>query len=286
MLYGRTFRFYWLETHPAFFTFVSSTRRKPACPGQQNKNAMENKHHEKLEIFQLVILVLSIYVLATLFVSAFFNVPPEVHRLLTLIDNGICFVFLFDFFYRLYKAPNKWKFLKWGWIDFISSIPHLEFFWAGRTVRLLRILRIVRAFRSSRVLFNHIFKQKSHGTFASVSIIAVLTVIFSSIAILEVETAPDSNIKTAEDALWWSYTTITTVGYGDRYPVTTEGRIVAMILMTVGVGLFGTFAGFIATWFVEERKEEEEEFIEEQREEEAERSIKGKAPEDYSHGEL
>lgn len=247
---------------------------------------MENKHHEKLQIFQLVILVLSIYVLASLFVSAFFNLPPEIHRLLTLIDNGICFVFLFDFFHRLYIAPNKWKFLKWGWIDFISSIPHLEFFWAGRSVRLLRILRILRAFRSTRVLMNHIFKEKSHGTFASVSIIAVLMVIFSSIAILEVERAPDSNIKTAEDALWWSYTTITTVGYGDKYPVTTEGRIVAMMLMTVGVGLFGTFAGYVASWFVEEKKEEEEQKIEDQREEESAQSIRGKAPEDISHGEL
>lgn len=247
---------------------------------------MENKHQEKLQLFQLVILVLSIYVLASLFVSAFFYLPPEIHRLLTLIDNGICFVFLFDFFHRLYYAPNKYKFLKWGWIDLVSSIPHLEFFWAGRTVRLLRILRILRAFRSTKVLINHIFKVKSHGTFASVSIIAVLMVIFSSIAILEVEKAPNSNIKTAEDALWWSYTTITTVGYGDRYPVTTEGRIIAMMLMTVGVGLFGTFAGYVASWFVEEKKEEEEEQIEEKRQEESEESMQGKAPEDYSHGEL
>ena len=62
--------------------------------------------------------------------------------------------------------------------------------------------------------------------------------LFSSIAILQVETDPNSNIKTAEDAIWWSYVTITTVGYGDKYPVTTEGRIIAVILMTVGVGLF------------------------------------------------
>jgi len=91
-----------------------------------------------------------------------------------------------------------------------------------------------------------------------VAVIAVLTTILASIFILEVEeNAPGSNIRTAEDAIWWSYVTITTVGYGDKYPVTTEGRIIAAVLMTVGVGLLGTFTGFLASWFVSEEKEEE-----------------------------
>ena len=81
-------------------------------------------------------------------------------------------------------------------------------------------------------------------------------VIFSAIAILQVETDPNSNIKTAEDAIWWAYVTITTVGYGDKFPVTTEGRIIAAALMTVGVGLFGTFTGFIASFFLGDKKEE------------------------------
>jgi voltage-gated potassium channel len=81
-------------------------------------------------------------------------------------------------------------------------------------------------------------------------VIAILMIIFSSIAILQVETDPNSNIKNAEDAIWWSFVTITTVGYGDKFPVTTEGRIIAAFLMTVGVGLFGTFTGFVASWFM------------------------------------
>ena len=68
---------------------------------------------------------------------------------------------------------------------------------------------------------------------------------------LEFERHPDSNIKTAEDAIWWAFTTITTVGYGDRYPVTSEGRFVAVVLMAAGVGLFGTFSAFLASWFLE-----------------------------------
>jgi voltage-gated potassium channel len=60
-----------------------------------------------------------------------------------------------------------------------------------------------------------------------------------------------SNIKTPGDALWWAFATITTVGYGDKYPITTEGRIVAIILMVAGVGLFATFTGYLSSYFLE-----------------------------------
>jgi voltage-gated potassium channel len=144
--------------------------------------------------------------------------------------------------------------MKWGWIDLISSIPTLDFLRAGRALRLIRLIRVLRAFRSTKNLISHIYKSKTQGTFTTVSVIAILMVIFSAIAILQVENDPNSNIKTAEDAIWWSYVTITTVGYGDKYPITTEGRFIAAILMTVGVGLFGTFTAFLASYFVEDRK--------------------------------
>lgn len=90
----------------------------------------------------------------------------------------------------------------------------------------------------------------------AVSIITVLVVIFSSISILIVEKDPLSNIKSAEDALWWSLVTVTTVGYGDKFPVTTEGRLIGVVLMFLGVGIFGTFTGYIASWFTKVNKDE------------------------------
>jgi voltage-gated potassium channel len=99
-----------------------------------------------------------------------------------------------------------------------------------------------------------VFKNKAQGAFTSVAILAVLLIIFCSIGILQVEKDPNSNIKTAEDAIWWAYVTITTVGYGDKFPVTTEGRLIAALLMTAGVGLFGTFTAYVASWFVEPMK--------------------------------
>ncbi len=217
-----------------------------------------NSDTGKLGFLNLLILVLSIYVLVALLASTFFKLPSEVARMLNIADNAICFVFLVDFGNRFYRAPNKLKFMQWGWIDLVSSIPTLDVMRAGRTLRLIRLLRVLRAFRSTKHLVQHIFKRRTQGALTAAAIIAVLMILFSSIAILQVEDDPNSNIKTAEDAMWWAYVTITTVGYGDKCPETTEGRIIAGLLMTVGVGLFGTFTAYLASWFVGENKREDE----------------------------
>lgn len=220
-------------------------------------DTIDKKEPEKLSFLNILILFLSVYVLAVLLLDLFVKLPPEVSRMLTIIDDLICGVFLFDFAQRFYKAENKLKFMKWGWIDLVSSIPTLDYMRAGRALRLIRLLRILRAFRSTKHLVQHIFKRRTQGALTAAAVIGILMVIFSAIAILEVETDPNSNIKTAEDALWWAYVTITTVGYGDKFPVTTAGRIIAALLMTVGVALFGTFTAFLASWFVEKTKKEE-----------------------------
>ena len=83
--------------------------------------------------------------------------------------------------------------------------------------------------------------------------LSLATDIFSAIAILEVETVSSANIKTAEDAIWWSYSTLLNSGYGDVYPVTTEGRIISMVLMVFGIGLLGTLTAYIASVFVKDK---------------------------------
>lgn len=216
-----------------------------------------SEQKDSLSALNIMVLVLSIYVLGALLADTFFQLPTEVSKVLDTVDNGICVFFLLEFCIRFYRADNKLKFMKWAWIDLVSSIPTVDFLRAGRALRLIRLLRILRAFRSTRHLINHIYKNKTQGAFTTVSVIAILMVIFSAVAILQVEDDPNSNIKTAEDAIWWAYVTITTVGYGDKFPVTTEGRILAAALMTVGVGLFGTFTGFLASWFVMEKRPED-----------------------------
>jgi len=204
----------------------------------------------KLGLLNLIVFVLSIYVLGAILIDTIMVLPAETSTLLQYIDNTICIFFFVEFCVRFYRADNKLKFMRWGWIDLISSIPAVSYLRAGRILRLIRLLRLIRAFRSTKDFVNHVFRNKAQGAFTTICILAVLLVIFSSIAILQVEKDPNSNIKSAEDAIWWAYVTITTVGYGDKFPVTTEGRVIAAILMTAGVGLFGTFTAYIASWFV------------------------------------
>ena len=213
----------------------------------------EDLAKKELNLFNIIILVLSLYVLISLIVTTFFVLSDEVTVLLNYVDNVICIIFLVDFAIRFKKANNKLVFMKWGWIDLISSIPYIDFLRAGRVLRLIRLIRVFRAFKATKLIFEHINRNKKQSALTSVALISFLMVIFSSIAVLQFEKDVNSNIKTAEDAIWWSYVTITTVGYGDKFPITTEGRIIGAVLMTMGVGIFGTFTALVSSWFIEKK---------------------------------
>jgi voltage-gated potassium channel len=215
-------------------------------------------HGNKITIWQIVMLFLCIYVLGALFVETVFELPTETSVLLNQIDTFICLVFIGDFFYNVFTAKNKLEYLKWGWIDLLSSIPNIQPLRWGRVSRVIRILRILRAIRSTKTIMKFLFANRAKGTFVTVSMISFCLIVFSSIAILNCETTPNSNIKTASDALWWSFVTITTVGYGDFYPTTSLGRCIAVLLMAGGVGLLGTFTAYVASLFsLQEEKQQE-----------------------------
>ncbi len=110
------------------------------------------------------------------------------------------------------------------------------------------------------MLVRYLLKNPRKSTITTIALASALLVIFSSIAILTLEIHPRSNIKTPSDALWWSFVTITTVGYGDHYPVTGGGRVLAVVLAIAGVGLLGTFTGLVSSLLVEagQKKEEKE----------------------------
>lgn len=206
------------------------------------------RHH--LGAFEFVVLVLSIMTLGMIVADTFFVLPHEISRILDGIDFAACLVFLVDFVHRFHKAESKLDFMKLGWIDLLSSIPNLAVFRVGRFVRILRVLRLLRGIRSVERIVSLFFHHKHRTGMTSIFLTVFLMIGFSSIGILVCENGPEANIKTAGDAVWWSVTTMTTVGYGDRYPVTMEGRVLAMTLMLAGVGLFGTVSGLVASMFV------------------------------------
>lgn len=212
----------------------------------------------KVSIYELFMLGLCVYVLVTLSLTTFISLDPEVKAILEYIDNAVCVLFLGDFTYKLLTAKSKRAYLKWGWIDLLSSIPMVDPFRWGRFARVFRIFRMLRAVRSARAISVHILRYRGEATIAVVGLMTVILMTVSSIAVLDFEREVNGNIQSAEDALWWSFATITTVGYGDRYPVSTGGRVVAAVLMVAGVGLFGTVSGLFASVFMHPGQESEE----------------------------
>jgi len=206
---------------------------------------------EQVGPFQLGILVLSVLALAAIAFDAFVPLPAEISKILQGVDLIACGVFFVDFVVRFNRAESKLEFMKWGWIDLLASIPNIDVLRLGRFARVLRVIRVLRGLRSIQRLVALLFAHRARGGVASVAVVMFLLVVSSSIGILLCERVEHANIKTAGDAVWWSVTTVTTVGYGDRYPVTPEGRVIAIGLMICGVGMFGALSGIVASLFWE-----------------------------------
>lgn len=205
---------------------------------------------------ELLVLVLSLYSLVALCAELLLPLDPATRELLSLLDLIVCGVFLVDFAVHFWLAPVKGEFLKWGWVDLLSSIPAIGWLRWGR---IFRVVRILRALRSYNAVAEHFAFDRPLGTFGAVTIMSVLATLFSTIAVLHYEQgAANGNIHTAGDALWWAFATITTIGYGDRFPVTTAGRIVAVLLVICGLSIFGTFTAFVASFFLGKGQKREE----------------------------
>jgi len=202
-------------------------------------------------LYQLFMLALCGLALLGIILQYVLPHDPEIGAILDAADFLICLAFAIDFFVSLANAPDRLRYLvTWGWLDLLSSIPMLDVARWGRLARMARIARLLRSIRAARVLSTVILSKRRQSTLLAATLLALVLIVASSTAILHFEEGSGANIQKAEDAVWWAFATITTVGYGEFYPVTTEGRVIAAILMTAGVGLFGAFSAALAAWFL------------------------------------
>ena len=205
---------------------------------------------------ELLVLTLSLYSLGALTAELLLPLAPETMQLLDRVDDVVCGVFLMDFAVHFWRAPSRPKFMHWGWIDLLSSIPTIGWLRWGRVFRVLRILRALRSFQA---LGEHLRTDRARGTFVTVGLLSLIAVLFATIAVFVLErNAPGANIRTGGDALWWAFATITTIGYGDHFPVTFAGRVVAVVLVVFGLSFFGTFTAYVASFFLEKAQVKEE----------------------------
>lgn len=211
---------------------------------------VKRSKHEFNGPYQAFMLVLCVYAIGEVVLRSFFPLRDETLKILTYADSVVCFFFLLDFVIQLVRAENRWRYIyTWGWIDLLSSVPAVPLVRWGRLLRIARILRAMRTVKAMHVLVNVILSRRAESTFLAVCLLSMLVLVMGSVTILRVERVPGGNIRTPVDACWWALSTMTTVGYGDKYPMTDAGRLVGAALMIMGVGLVGTFAGFVANWF-------------------------------------
>ena len=175
---------------------------------------------------------------------------PELRNALATINACLSVFLLADAFWRLRKLPQRVRYLLQGegWLVFVGSLP-VPFFGIARLIYYGRMTRRLRhdEFREAR---NVIVTKRAQSTLLLVLIFAIVVYEAAILLIISVEARyPGANITTANDALWWGYVTVATVGYGDYFPVSTPGRIIGAALMTVGVALFTSITSFMADWF-------------------------------------
>ena len=194
-------------------------------------------------------LALCIWALLTLSASAFLRLDPSTKSILFYADTFVCGLFFVDFLHTLYRAPRKGHyFMTWGWIDLLSSIPAIDSLRWGRAVRVMRIVRVLRGVKSAARL--RISRESRAEALSCDDAAGDSDPGMTSVRYFSSRATRTAQYRHRRRRTVVGISTMTTVGYGDRYPTTTEGRLVAAFLMAAGVGVFGTFSGLIASWFL------------------------------------
>jgi voltage-gated potassium channel len=206
---------------------------------------------KELTTYDLVIGILAIGSLIILVLLIFVPLSPSTEDTLNNLDNGLCIVFLFDFLRSLFRAPKKWEyFLKGGgWMDLLGSLPFGKFA-VFRAARLFRVIRVMRTLKGND--FRKMLTERLAQSVLLFTLVVALLLIFtiSAFVLYAEKGAPNANITTYSNAIWWAFVTITTVGYGDYYPVTTLGRTGAIILMFFGLGIIGVLSSYLSSIFI------------------------------------
>ncbi|MDH5243165.1 MAG: ion transporter [Chloroflexota bacterium] len=184
---------------------------------------------------------------------------PEVETILASTDTLFCLFFLADFVRSVTRAPDRRTYLvgerpgrslPTGILDLLGSIPAIGIFRVFRVFRLTRVVRILQQ-GGPTAIAKQFVARRSEAAIYIIAVASMLVLLLGSIAIAYVEPATaDANIKSGGDAFWWAFVTITTVGYGDRYPVTEIGRFIGMLTMAVGIGIFGVLTSYLSSIFL------------------------------------
>lgn len=206
--------------------------------------------------YELFIVGLSIVSLVN-FAIVVLPVQSDEKTIARIVDVPISLILLVDFMRRLVRShpPRAYFIGDLGWLDLLGSLPFAQL----KIFRLFRVIRVVRLLRryGGRKFVRSVLRDRADNALRIIGFLVIVLVEFGSMFVLAAErSAPNSNIKTGGEALWWAVVTVATVGYGDYYPVTALGRTFAVLIMATGIGLFGALGGYLANFFLSPSKED------------------------------
>lgn len=231
-------------------------------PGAGEKRQV-NKRELDYEIFIFVVTFLSLMVAVALI---FFSLAPATEKALAQINGLITIVFLLDFLHLLRRAENKIVYMKYqGWLDLLGSLPVYPVFRFFRLYRLVVVWRELRK-RGARPIWDEIVQRRAQNALRYTGLTVLFVITLGSLLVLQFESKnPEANILTGQEAIWWAIVTVATVGYGDYYPITFNGRLVGIVLIIVGVGMFGVLSSYLAKNFLSPTAKEREDQSQQER---------------------
>jgi voltage-gated potassium channel len=178
---------------------------------------------------------------------AFVNpVPSSTQTFLNIVQWVSWVAFATDLIYGLIKAKSKKQYLKKHPLEVAAVL-----------LPFLRPLRLMRVISFGGLAIQKVAIGRQFAITIKVFLASIFVAYISAVQMTITERAVEgSNIKNFGDGIWWAITTVTTVGYGDRYPTTTEGRFLAVALMIMGISLMGVITASVAAWFVKMGQED------------------------------
>lgn len=222
------------------------------------KSTVGDKLSQYYDIFMIIIIMISLVPLAF----------KEDNDIFYVVDKIAMVIFIIDYMLRWITADYKFKqesplaFIKYPFsimaiIDLVSILPSLSIISKGfkvlrvlRMIRTLRVLRVLKGLRYSKnfIIISNVIKASKNSLIAVVTL-AVVYIVISALVIFNVE--PDS-FNTFFDAIYWATVSLTTVGYGDIYPVSVMGRIITMVSSILGIAIVALPAGIITAGYMNE----------------------------------
>jgi voltage-gated potassium channel len=213
--------------------------------------APDNGRYGKLvgrieRVTEVPMLVLAVAYVIAFVVGALPDVSAQARGIARLVESLVVAAFAAELIVKVAVARRRLEYLRSHWLDvLIVALPFL---------RPLRILLVLPVLARALTGLNRVM-ARYRGTY--VLVVGVLTVFVGAGLMAVFEDEAGGPIRSFDDALWWAMTTITTVGYGDTYPVARAGRAVAVVLMVVGIALFGALTAAVAAYFVETATQDE-----------------------------